>query len=206
MAERRLSFPLTYWNALGLIAAIGTVVCFALSADAHEAPIGRLLAAGALPVMAATLLLTFARDPLAAGAVGIVVAALAVRSRSLAGALLAGVPAVAIAVRAVYGADLVTAGPLRDAAAIAKGREVAVVVLGCTLGALVVRALGILLDRRLAGLSLMPSRRVFVTAATSTVLAIGAVGVAAGRRRRWSVSSTASLFRIKWKPPTFVSG
>ncbi len=180
LAEQRLSFPLTYWNALGLIAAIGMVVCFALSADAHEAPIGRVLAAGALPVMAVTLLLTFARGPLAAGAVGLVVAVLGVRSRALAGALLAGVPAVAIAVRATYGSDLVTAGPLRDAAAIAQGRELAVLVLGCTLGALVVRALGLVLDRRLAGLVRKPSRRVLTAAATATVLAIVAVGLVAG--------------------------
>jgi len=122
LVDERLGFPLTYWNALGLLAALGMVICFALSADAQEAPIGRVLAAAALPVLATTLLLTFARGPLGAGAVGLLVATLAVRSRALPAALLAGVPAVVIAVRAAYGADLVTAGPLRDAAARRAGR------------------------------------------------------------------------------------
>jgi hypothetical protein len=180
LAEERLSFPLTYWNALGLLAAIGMVICFSLSADTHESSIGRMLAAAALPVMATTLLLTFARGPLAAGAVGLVVAALAVRSRALLAALLAGVPAVAISVRAAYGADLVAAGALREAAAIAQGREVALVVLACTLGALALRALGLMLDRRLTGVVRVPSRRVLVAGSTVAVLALAAGALALG--------------------------
>jgi len=110
----------------------------------------------------------------------VLVAALAVRSRALPAALLAGVPAVVIAVRAAYGADLVTAGPLRDAAAMAQGREVALVVLACTLGALALRALGLVLDRRLTGLVRLPRRRVLVGASTGAVLAVVALGLVVG--------------------------
>jgi len=94
----RLSFPLTYWNALGLVAAVGFVLCFTLTADVAEGPLGRVLAAGALPVLALTLLLTLSRGALGAGVVGLVGAVIAARPRALPSALLAAVPAVAVAV------------------------------------------------------------------------------------------------------------
>ena len=65
VANERLNYPLTYWNALGLLAAIGIVLCFALTADLREKPLVRVLAAGALPVLGVTLLLTFSRGSIA---------------------------------------------------------------------------------------------------------------------------------------------
>src|SRR5436190_215493 len=57
--EDRLGFPLTYWNALGLLSGIGIVLATALSADADEPLPARMAAAGALPVLACTLYFTF---------------------------------------------------------------------------------------------------------------------------------------------------
>lgn len=147
----RLSFPLTYWNALGILAAVGFVLCFTLSSDVTERPVGRVMAAGALPVLALTLLFTFSRGALGAGLVGLVAAVVAARARALPSALLAAVPTVAVAVVVGYGAELLISGRPTPAA-VAQGREVAAVVGGCTLVALVVRALLLWLDRRLARL------------------------------------------------------
>jgi len=146
----RLSFPLTYWNALGLVAAVGFVLCFTLTADVAEGPLGRVLAAGALPVLALTLLLTLSRGALGAGVVGLVGAVIAARPRALPSALLAAGPTVAIAVLVGYGADLLFMARPEGPAAVAQGREVAGVTGACILAALAVRGLLLGLDRRLA--------------------------------------------------------
>jgi len=64
-ASSRLNYPLTYWNAEGLLAAVGLVLGFHLTCDGEEPAVVRVIAAALLPVIAATLLFTFSR-----GAVG----------------------------------------------------------------------------------------------------------------------------------------
>src|SRR5438067_1983542 len=54
----RLSYPLTYWNALGVLAAIGLVLCIHLSSSLAEPRAVRAAAAAALPVLATTLYFT----------------------------------------------------------------------------------------------------------------------------------------------------
>jgi len=158
LATERLSFPLTYWNAMGLVAALGGIAAFTMSSDAEEAPLGRVLASAALPVLATALLLTFSRGAIVAGAAGLLVAVAAGRGRGLLGALLVGVPSVGLALRATYDAEALTTG-LVDAAVIAQGRDVALVLVACTLGALVGRAVLLPLDARLAALRLPWLRR-----------------------------------------------
>jgi O-antigen ligase len=153
LATERLSFPLTYWNAMGLVAALGVIAAFSMSSDAEEPLLGRVLGAAALPVLATALLLTFSRGAIVAGAAGLLVAVAAGRGRGLLGALLVGVPSVSLAVEAAYGADALTTG-LVDAAVISQGRDVALVVVACTLGALLGRAVLLPLDARLAALRL----------------------------------------------------
>lgn len=178
--DDRLSFPLTYWNALGLIAAVGFILCFTLSSDVAERPVGRVLAAGALPVLALTLLFTFSRGSLGAGVVGLAAAVVAARPRALPSALLAAVPTVAVAVAVGYGADLLISARATAPAVVAQGREVAAVVGACTVVALVVRLLLLALDRRLATVRIPRPRRAVawgggvalaVIVAFSTVLA-----------------------------------
>jgi hypothetical protein len=66
LGGNRLGFPLTYWNALGLMAAYGIVLCLGLSCDPAEAAATSVLAAAATPVLATTLYFTFSRGGLAA--------------------------------------------------------------------------------------------------------------------------------------------
>src|SRR6185437_10814954 len=54
VSNQRLSFPVTYWNTLGLLAALGIVLCFHLACSLSEKPFVRVLAAGVLPLLAAT--------------------------------------------------------------------------------------------------------------------------------------------------------
>jgi len=144
----RLSFPLTYWNALGLLAGIGMIACFALTSDLRESPVGRVLAAAALPVLGVALLLTFSRGAIAASAIGLVALVAVGRPRGLLSGVLAGA-ATTLAVTAAYRADLLADGRI-TADAPAQGHEVAIVVMSCVALAAAGRAALLRLDVRLA--------------------------------------------------------
>jgi hypothetical protein len=72
-AGGRLDKPLTYWNAMGALAAIGVVLCARIAGDVtRPAWLRSAAAAGAVPLVAG-LYLTFSRGGLAACAAGLVV-------------------------------------------------------------------------------------------------------------------------------------
>src|SRR3989449_10568745 len=72
VANERLSYPVTYWNALGLLAVVGFIFSFHLTCTLHERRLVSLLAASALPLLAATLFFTFSRGAIAVGVVGVI--------------------------------------------------------------------------------------------------------------------------------------
>jgi O-antigen ligase len=174
VAERRLSYPLTYWNTLALMAALGLVLCLHHSASEREPIAVRLIAAGALPVMATTLYLTFSRGGLAVALVGAIVYAVVARPRSLPGALLTVGPAVAVALVAAYDADLLAEDNPTGAAAAAQGSDLASVVALCAIAAVALRALALPLDERLRSVRIAPATR-----RTAGLLAVGGAVLAA---------------------------
>lgn len=105
-AGGRLEQPLSYWNAMGALAAIGLVLFARLAGD-HERPLALRMAAaaGAAPV-GLGLYLSFSRGALAAGAVGLVLVALLAPTRAQWKACLsaAGAAAVLAAVSSRLGA------------------------------------------------------------------------------------------------------
>ncbi|HWI06283.1 MAG TPA: O-antigen ligase family protein [Solirubrobacteraceae bacterium] len=174
----RLSYPLGYWNALGLMAAIGIVTTFALTCDVREAPVVRVLAAAALPALGATLLLTFSRGAIAVCVLGLVALVIVGRPRALLSGLLVGAPSVAVAVASAYGADLLTTPEATGAAATAQGHDVAEVVAICAVLAAAGRAVLLALDRRLQRLALPPAlRRPAVGWAAAGVIAVAGVAL-----------------------------
>ena len=150
----RLSYPLTYWNALGLLAGVALVLCFALTSDLRESRVGRVLAAAVLPVLAATLLLTFSRGAVFAVVAGLVAVIVVGRPGALLSGLLVGVPAMAVAVRAAYDADLLATADPTTKAAVVQGHELAMVVGICVLAAGAGRALLLLVDAWIVRLDL----------------------------------------------------
>lgn len=152
IAEDRLNYPIGYWNGLGSLAAIGILAAFALTCDHREHPIVRIFAAAALPVLGPTLLLTFSRGAIAAGAVGLLVLLVAGRPRALLSGALVAVPTVGVAVMSAYGAELLASDHPTTASATAQGHDVALVVAICALVAAVGRTMLLSLDRRLAAL------------------------------------------------------
>ena len=136
----RLSFPLTYWNAMGLLTALAVVACLHLASSRREHVVVRALAASALVPVAVALLLTFSRAGLALAPVAVLAYVLLARAPGAAPALLAVVPPAAVAVIVAYGSEAVVNQPEPTAAGIAQGRTVFVVVVAAAIvaGALLV--------------------------------------------------------------------
>jgi hypothetical protein len=72
-AGGRLDQPLTYWNAMGALAAIGAVLAARIAGDPTRTPPLRAAAAAAAVPLFVALYLTFSRGALAAAAAGLVV-------------------------------------------------------------------------------------------------------------------------------------
>jgi hypothetical protein len=182
VANRRLSYPITYWNALGLLGVLGGILAVHVSASEREAAWVRVLGAAALPILAATVYLTFSRAAIAISLVGLLAYVLLARPRLLWGALAAALPTVAVAVAAAYRADLLATEDPTSAAATAQGHDVAVVVGLCVAGAALLRGLMLLLDRRVVGRA--PRFRVPGVAQAGAVAGVlvlgGGIAVAAG--------------------------
>jgi hypothetical protein len=146
----RLNYPLTYWNAEGMVAAIVLILGFHLSADRAEHWSVRVLSAAVLPAIAATLLLTFSRGALGVAAVGLLAYCLLTRFSTLPTALIAVAAPIAIAMRSAWDATALATNHPTDAAAVSQGHHVAVVVGACMVGAALLRATLLLADRRVA--------------------------------------------------------
>src|SRR3954447_15448750 len=81
-AGGRLQQPLTYWNAVGALAAIGAVLCVRLAGDARRPAALRAAAAAASVPLALGLWLSFSRGALAAVALGLLALVLAAPTRA----------------------------------------------------------------------------------------------------------------------------
>ncbi len=81
-AEHRLEQPLTYWNAMGELAALGIVLSVRLAADRSRPTWMHRVAAAATVPLALGLYLSFSRGALFACAAGLLTLLVAVRSRT----------------------------------------------------------------------------------------------------------------------------
>jgi hypothetical protein len=74
-AGGRLDQPLTYWNAMGALAAMGVVLCARLAGDTTRAALVRTAAAAGIPTLGLGVYLTYSRGALAAVGCGLIVLA-----------------------------------------------------------------------------------------------------------------------------------
>src|SRR5207249_3449357 len=98
VASYRLEEPLTYWNALGIFAAMGVILALGFAARARSLA-ARVAAAATLSVLLPTIYFTFGRGAWIAGAIALAVAvALAPRptARLAFGGVLAAVVVVGV--------------------------------------------------------------------------------------------------------------
>jgi hypothetical protein len=141
VANERLSYPVTYWNALGVLAALAIVLAFHLTCTLAERRFVRILAAAVLPLLAVTLFFTFSRGAIAAGAIGLAVYVIVARPRGLFSGALATVPPSAALVVVAYQANLLDTVDPTTPAAISQGHRVALAAVICSVMAAVLRLL-----------------------------------------------------------------
>jgi O-antigen ligase len=176
----RLSYPIGYWNALGMMASLGVVLCVHLASSEREPRLARVLGAAAVPILAVALLFTFSRGPMAAVVVGLVVYALLGRPRALVLGVLAAGPATAVALVAAYRADLLASREPTTPQAVSQGHDVAVVVAICVVAAAVARMLLLVLDPKLERLRLEARTKLALAAAAVGLFVLGGVVVLTG--------------------------
>jgi len=179
----RLNYPLTYWNAEGMVAAMVSILALHISADRAEHWSMRVLAATLFPAVAATLLLTFSRGAIGVAIIGLIAYCLLTRAATLPTTLLALAPTTAIALHSAWDATLLATHHPTSPAAISEGHHVAIVVGACMLGAGLLRAALLPADRRIVDLPIVktpPAPILRAGAGTAVILVLVAIALAAG--------------------------
>jgi hypothetical protein len=131
VANERLSYPVTYWNALGMLATLAMVLAFHLTCSLSERRLVRVLAAAVLPLLAATLFFTFSRGAIAAGVIALLVYLFVGRPRGLLSGALATAPVTAILLVVAYKANLLDTVDPTTPAATSQGHRVALIAALC---------------------------------------------------------------------------
>jgi len=140
--ENRLSYPVDYWNGLGILVGLGTPLLLHAATRIEEGR-WRAIALAPLPAIAGAVYLTSSRGAAAVAAVGLV-AFLALTDRRLLALWAAGVGAAgsAAAVAVLHARDVLVTGPLRSDLAYTQGRSAAALVALICLGTATVYLLG----------------------------------------------------------------
>jgi hypothetical protein len=175
----RLSFPLTYWNSLGLLAMLAILACLYLSSGERQSRLWRVGAAAAIPLLASTLLLTFSRGSLAIAVLGLIAYAALARPRRLLSALGAVALPAAVAMAASYQAEAVSSIRFASPAGIDQGHDLALLVGACVVVAALLRALLLRADEALEDWipPVFEPRAVFAAVALAAVALLAALVV-----------------------------
>jgi len=168
--SQRLSYPVTYWNALGMLAALGIVLAVHVSSDRDGPAPARILSTGLIPAFGATVLLTFSRGAIASLAVALVLYVVLAPRLTLMMTAVVAAPLSAIAVHATYDASLLGSSYPTTPAAVQQGHHVAIVVALCVVGACALRAVVLFGERRLPAVA-MPRWAWLAPAAAAIVAA-----------------------------------
>jgi O-antigen ligase len=197
----RLSHPVTYWNALGVMAVMGALLFLHFSADAAEPLAVRALSAGAVPILAVTALFTFSRGAIVVGALGIVLYLVLTLGAGQLAALLAIAVPTAVALVSAYGAEALASTDPTQPLAVEQGKDVALVLVVAVVNAIVIRAaLGVAAPRITRLVARRTTERVAVRAAWGLgALAAVVALLAAGAPQRAS-DAVDTFFHGQAKP------
>jgi O-antigen ligase len=180
LANDRLSYPITYWNALGLLASVGVIFCLQMATRARGPALTRIMGAAAIPLLATTVYFTFSRGAILAGGIGIVAYLALARPRGAVSGLVAAIPATVVAVVVAYNADLLATEHPTTQAAVSQGHRVAWVLAACIVGAGLVRLALLRLDSRLARPRRLVAPGTAIGAAGATLAVAVAIALALG--------------------------
>ena len=170
--DDRLGYPLTYWNALGLVAAVGVVLCGHLTCSTRDPRAVRVVAAAAVPLLTLALYYTLSRGSTWTALGAVALYAVLGRPRALLSGALATAPAAFVVLIAANPANALTDGNPAGPAAVEAGEHVALVLAACMAGAAVARLALLPLDGWLAGVRLPErARRPLLGGATAAAIA-----------------------------------
>jgi O-antigen ligase/polysaccharide polymerase Wzy-like membrane protein len=129
----RLSFPIGYWNGLGILMGMTVPLCLR-TALTESTALRRSLGVAAVPILACVVYFTSSRGGVVTGLVGTIVFLAATNRRwEVLGAAAAGGIGSAVAIAVLVPRTELVNGPLSSNAAHSQGRVAAVLVLGCCL-------------------------------------------------------------------------
>jgi hypothetical protein len=168
-ASTRLSFPLDYWNGLGIFVAL--VFPLLLHWVLAGSRVRRVTAVATLPALGSVVYLTSSRGAVVALAAGVLLFVVAQPRRFAAlGAVAVGAGGTAVAIAMLASRHALVDGPLTSAAARTEGREAALaIVLICAATAVVSESAAAFVPR--LELSARDRRRLRATASVVVVLA-----------------------------------
>ena len=174
-AQTRLSFPLGYWNGLGIYVALGLPLLLR-RAWASRRTLVAALAVAPFPVIGAAIYLTSSRGAVVTAAVGVTLAlALAPRRWEAAAAATAGVAAAAVAVLVLVERNELTNSATITHAVRSEGRSAALLIALTAAGA----ALACAGLRRVVALPQVRRRGIGIVLTVGVVIAVVAAAVAA---------------------------
>jgi hypothetical protein len=182
----RLSYPLSYWNAVGIFTAVTIVFCVGLVTRREEAPVVKALAAAAVPLVTATLYFCFSRGALAALAIGLVVFALLCVRRELIATVISIVPPTVVAVLLFLGTHALSTKHYADATGVSEGHTLTLELIACAVVAAALRVAAMPLDRRLDRIQISAEsrKRAWIVAIVAAVLVIVVAGIAVNAPRK----------------------
>ncbi|WP_028067327.1 O-antigen ligase family protein [Solirubrobacter soli] len=179
----RISFPLTYWNAMGIACAVGALLTLHLTSSGSEPRAVQVVAAALLSPIAVTLYLTFSRGAIWVLPIGFVLYLVLAQPRGIVSGLLAGGVPAAIATKIAYGNELLARADYdSSAAAASQGKHVFVVVLACALVAAGLRFAAAPLDRWLDRIEIPREAKLLLFGGAALALLVGAALVRAPQR------------------------
>jgi hypothetical protein len=176
----RLSFPLTYWNGMGMACALAVLLAFhAASGRAERAPV-RIAATAVLPIAAATLYFTFSRGAIVACGIGLLAYVVLGASRRLLFTVAAAAVPTAVTVWAAWSAGTLSTARYFAGDGPHQGHRVALVIIAAAAAAAGLRALLTGVERRTLArpLPAFERGRVIQIAAVVVLLAASAAVIA----------------------------
>jgi O-antigen ligase/polysaccharide polymerase Wzy-like membrane protein len=124
----RLSYPLDYWNGLGIFAGLGFPLLLGVATAAREL-VARWLAVAAIPVLTSVIYLTSSRGGAATAIVGAILVLALTSDRAVAfAAALSGAIGSAVAIAVLHARSELVDGPLESAAAASQGKSAALLI------------------------------------------------------------------------------
>jgi O-Antigen ligase len=175
LEKDRLSYPITYWNGLGVFLAVALVLCCGLAIRDEEPLWSKAAASAATPILAATLYFTFSRGAIGALLIGMAALVLLTFRRGTITAALAIVPPTAVAVLLCLGTHVLSTEHYEAARGVTEGHHLAWELAGLTVAAGLIRVLLAPVDGILARVEISAAARrrawiVFAGAAAIVVL------------------------------------